>query len=73
MRNDGVKIIKSRIEELEKRLATHENTHTPPGLKRGGDRIMKKFWTESAVLKCCMWNRPTTEQSERFVSVLSSG
>jgi len=34
-------LLKERVRELESRLAMYENAHTPPSLKRGGNR--KRF------------------------------
>ena len=47
--------LKACIKELEAKLAMYENTHTPPGLKRGGKRKKRtQFWNEFATLLFCM-------------------
>jgi len=37
------KLLKLRVIELESRLAQYENAHTPPSLRRGGNR-KKHAW-----------------------------
>jgi transposase len=37
-----VELLKAKICELEARLAQYENAHTPPSLRRGGNRKKDK-------------------------------
>ena len=51
--------LKGRIRKLEAKLAMYENAHTPPSLKRNGNR--KKDQNEGVAENCC----PGTERVTR--------